>query len=52
MNGELRESKAHLESAISGQRQELIGTREQVTDVRANNNSIGKAKRKLENDIH
>ena len=39
MNGELRESKAHLEAAIRGQRQKLIGAREQATDVRANNNS-------------
>ena len=27
MNGELRESKAHLEAAIRGQRQKLIGAR-------------------------
>merc|ERR1712150_426352 len=31
---------------------ELIDTREQVTDVSASNNSLGNAKRKLENDIH
>merc|ERR1712209_17912 len=29
-----------------------MGTREQVTDVSASNNSLGNAKRKLENDIH
>merc|ERR1711910_285955 len=55
MNGELEESKALLEAAIRGQRQveqELIDTREQVTDVSASNNSLGNAKRKLENDIH
>merc|ERR1712055_950681 len=40
---------------MGGQRQveqELIDTREQVTDVSASNNSLGNAKRKLENDIH
>merc|ERR1712032_1361817 len=55
MSGELEESKALLEAAIRGQRQveqELIDTREQVTDVSASNNSLGNAKRKLENDIH
>merc|ERR1712013_377973 len=55
MNGELEESKALLDAAIRGQRQveqELIDTREQVTDVGANNTSLGNAKRKLENDIH
>merc|ERR1712066_205237 len=55
MNGELEESKALLEAAIRGQRQGeqgLIDTREQVTDVSASNNSLGNAKRKLENDIH
>merc|ERR1712004_683955 len=49
------ESKALLDAAIRGQRQveqELIDTREQVTDVSASNNSLGNAKRKLENDIH
>merc|ERR1712198_268096 len=53
--GELEESTALLEAAIRGQRQveqELIDTREQVTDVTASNNSLGNAKRKLENDIH
>merc|ERR1711963_809025 len=55
LSGELEESKALLEAAIRGQRQveqELIDTREQVTDVSASNNSLGNAKRKLENDIH
>merc|ERR1712158_282161 len=55
MSGEMEESKALLEAAIRGQRQveqELIDTREQVTDVSASNNSLGNAKRKLENDIH
>merc|ERR1719260_549079 len=55
MSGELEESKALLEAAIRGQRQveqELIDTREQVSDVNARNNSLGNAKRKLENDIH
>merc|ERR1711936_801297 len=55
MNGELEESKALLEAAIRGQRQveqELIDTREQVTDVSGGNNALGNAKRKLENDIH
>merc|ERR550532_1643987 len=55
MSGELEESKALLDAAIRGQRQveqELIDTREQVTDVSASNNSLGNAKRKLENDIH
>merc|ERR1712158_241998 len=49
MSGELEESKALLEAAIRGQRQveqELIDTREQVTDVSASNNSLGNAKRK------
>merc|ERR1712130_298039 len=47
MSGELEESKALLEAAIRGQRQveqELIDTREQVTDVSASNNSLGNAK--------
>merc|ERR1719483_1597705 len=55
MSGELEESKALLDAAIRGQRQveqELIDTREQVSDITANNNSLGNAKRKLENDIH
>merc|ERR1719486_516415 len=55
MNGELEESKALLDAAIRGQRQveqELIDGREQVADVTASNNSLGNAKRKLENDIH
>merc|ERR1739844_498458 len=55
MAGELEESKALLESAIRGQRQveqELIDTREQVTEMNGGNNSLGNAKRKLENDIH
>merc|ERR1711981_1328901 len=55
MSGELEESKALLEAAIRGQRQveqELIDTREQVTDVSGGNNALGNAKRKLENDIH
>merc|ERR1711972_1172617 len=55
MSGELEESKALLEAAIRGQRQveqELVDTREQVTDLSASNTSLGNAKRKLENDIH
>merc|ERR1712127_1125956 len=55
MGGELEESKALLEAAIRGQRQveqELIDTREQVSDVNASNTSLGNTKRKLENDIH
>jgi len=55
MSGELEESKALLEAAIRGQRQveqELIDTREQVSDVNAQNTGLGNAKRKLENDIH
>merc|ERR1719438_259889 len=55
MAGELEESKALLEAAIRGQRQveqELIDTREQVSDICANNTSLANAKRKLENDIH
>merc|ERR1712165_576690 len=55
MGGELEESKALLEAAIRGQRQveqELIDTREQVTDVSASNTGLANAKRKLENDIH
>merc|ERR1711937_460116 len=53
--GELEESKALLDAAIRGQRQveqELIDTREQVSDICANNTSLANAKRKLENDIH
>merc|ERR1711913_192802 len=55
MSGELEESKALLEAAIRGQRQveqELIDTREQVSDVTAGNTALGNSKRKLENDIH
>merc|ERR1711934_1274545 len=55
MNGELEESKALLEAAIRGQRQveqELIDTREQVSDMNGSNASLTNAKRKLENDIH
>jgi len=55
MAGELEESKALLEAAIRGQRQveqELIDTREQASDMSANNASLANAKRKLENDIH
>merc|ERR1712126_192853 len=55
MSGELEESKALLEAAIRGQRQveqELIDTREQVTDMNGSNTSLTNAKRKLENDIH
>merc|ERR1712179_584424 len=43
------------DAAIRGQRQveqELIDTREQVSDICANNTSLANAKRKLENDIH
>merc|ERR1711970_961361 len=55
MAGELEESKALLDAAIRGQRQveqELIDTREQVSDINGNNTSLANAKRKLENDIH
>ena len=55
MSGELEESQALLEAAIRGQRQveqELIDTREQVSDVTGNNTALGNAKRKCENDIH
>merc|ERR1712147_357682 len=55
MAGELEESKALLDAAIRGQRQveqELIDTREQVSDIAASNTSLANAKRKLENDIH
>merc|ERR1712165_605028 len=55
MNGELEESKALLDAAIRGQRQveqELIDSREQVSDIVASNTGLGNAKRKLENDIH
>merc|ERR1712106_53481 len=50
MAGELEESKALLDAAIRGQRQveqELIDTREQVSDIAANNTSLANAKRKL-----
>merc|ERR1719220_609303 len=55
MGGELEESKALLDAAIRGQRQveqELIDTREQVSDIVGSNTSLANAKRKLENDIH
>ena len=55
MNGELEESKALLEAAIRGQRQveqELIDSREQVSDIVGSNTGLANAKRKLENDIH
>merc|ERR1719220_2901248 len=55
MGGELEESKALLEAAIRGQRQveqELIDSREQVSDIVGSNTSLANAKRKLENDIH
>merc|ERR1712168_346260 len=55
MAGELEESKALLDATIRGQRQveqELIDTREQVSDICASNTSLANAKRKLENDIH
>merc|ERR1711923_310334 len=55
MAGELEESKALLEAAIRGQRQveqELVDTREQVSDITSSNASLANAKRKLENDIH
>merc|ERR1711902_123257 len=55
MGGELEESKALLDAAIRGQRQveqELIDSREQVSDIVASNTGLGNAKRKLENDIH
>merc|ERR1719489_487091 len=55
MAGELEESKALLEAAIRGERQveqELIDTREQVSDITAGNTALGNSKRKLENDIH
>merc|ERR1711970_1532060 len=55
MSGELEESKALLDAAIRGQRQveqELIDSREQVTDMNGSNTSLTNAKRKLENDIH
>merc|ERR1712121_38580 len=55
MSGELEESKALLEAAIRGQRQveqELVDTREQVSDITSNNTSLANDKRKLENDIH
>merc|ERR1719438_218315 len=55
MGGELEESKALLDAAIRGQRQveqELIDSREQVSDIVSSNTSLANAKRKLENDIH
>jgi len=55
MTGEMEESKALLEAAIRGQRQveqELIDTRDQLTDMSASNTSLTNVKRKLENDIH
>merc|ERR1711878_229416 len=55
MGGELEESKALLDAAIRGQRQveqELIDSREQVSDIVGNNTGLANAKRKLENDIH
>merc|ERR1712121_153304 len=55
MTGEMEESKALLDAAIRGQRQveqELIDSREQVTDMCGSNASLTNAKRKLENDIH
>merc|ERR1711923_217779 len=55
MSGELEESKALLEAAIRGQRQleqELIDSREQVSDIVGSNTGLANAKRKLENDIH
>jgi len=53
--GEMEESKALLDAAIRGQRQveqELIDTREHLTDMNASNAALTNAKRKLENDIH
>merc|ERR1712165_335873 len=55
MGGELEESKALLDAAIRGQRQveqELIDSREQVSDIVGSNTGLANAKRKLENDIH
>merc|ERR1712241_147528 len=55
MAGELEESKALLDAAIRGQRQveqELIDSREQVSDIVGSNTGLANAKRKLENDIH
>merc|ERR1712242_385961 len=55
MTGELEESKALLDAAIRGQRQveqELIDTRDHLTDMNGSNTSLTNAKRKLENDIH
>merc|ERR1711876_102149 len=49
------ESKALLDAAIRGQRQveqELIDSREQVSDIVGSNTGLANAKRKLENDIH
>ena len=51
----MEESKALLEAAIRGQRQveqELIDTREQVSDMNGSNASLTNAQRKLKNDIH
>merc|ERR1711994_239750 len=55
LTGELEESKALLDAAIRGQRQveqELIDSREQVSDIVGSNTGLANAKRKLENDIH
>merc|ERR1711876_159617 len=49
------ESKALLDAAIRGQRQveqELIDSREQVSDIVGSNTGLANTKRKLENDIH
>merc|ERR1711923_187936 len=55
ISGELEESKALLDAAIRGQRtveQELIDTRDHLTEMNASNTSLTNARRKLENDIH
>jgi hypothetical protein len=55
MSGELEKSNALLDAATCGQRQveqELIYTREKVTDINRSNPSLANGKRKLENDIH
>merc|ERR1712218_160422 len=55
MGGELEESKALLDAAIRGQRQveqELIDSRDHLTEMNASNTGLANAKRKLENDIH
>ena len=55
MSGELEESNALLDAAIRGQRQveqELIDTREQVTDINGSNTYLANGKRMLEKDIH